>query len=1170
MVALSVVVPMYNVERYLDECLRSLAAQTLHDLQVIMVDDGSPDASAVIAKQFADSDPRFRLVQQANAGLGAARNTGAAEATGEFLAFVDSDDVIPPYAFGALVRSLRDTGSDFATGNVHRLNELGTRQSPMHRRTFRTPGRRVHVRERDTLLVDRLATNKVWRRSFWDAHALRFPEGVLYEDISVVIPAHFLATAVDVLSAPVYLWRERPDDDASITQDRMREDALEDRFRAVRATSEFLGRNATAEDRRRWDRTALGSDLRIFLQVLDMADDAFRQRFLDLAASYLESVAPGVLWELPAIERLKWHLVQQRMLPQLIETITFNKSAEQRKAPAVRHGIRFYGDYPFKDDPELGIPREVYRLDKELRIRQKAEEVTWEGGKLVIRGRACLRFLRPNRRLQQHLRVSAVNPETGARVRLPVAVHQANEFRLPRDSATARRDWGGYEITIDPASLMLDGAWRAIEWYIELRVVNRGMTRIAHLDHPAAGAPQRPSPSQVASGVWIRPEWRHDNGLCLVVDPPAAQVTRHRVDDGVLELSGRLAEGTPGCAAVRLTRHPGDTSLDLALERESGGVFRARVPLEDLTAGFADRRAVAGGPGTAEQWDLRVLVHGEPGPGVSMADSAAEGRYATPDNEVTVERDKSGWAVVRAGVERPIITGVDWEGDLLHVRCDLRANDPGQVSFVVKANGRSEEHLFPLHRDGDRLRATLRPLGIDVFGQRIPLSVGGYRFRVRHHLGPNTWEDRDASVDHELVPALPISTELDGRAVSVDTVRHDVPVLHIGSALRPEDRGSYAQQLLREETYPKLRRKPIIPGLLFDSYTGKQYSDSPRGIYEELRHRNVDRPASWIVRDRQVALPDGLTEVPHASRQYFESLARSELIVTNAHLPMWFEKHPDQTVVQTWHGSMLKRIGFDIEHVQFASRNYYERLRHETNQWDYLVSPSPWATPILRRAFQFEGTILETGYPRNDIFHAPGRDTLTAEVRARLGLPEGKRVVLYAPTWRDDRFYEPGKYKLDLHLDLQRMYDALGEDHVLLVRRHPNIVDRVPTVGENFVFDVSTYPEIQELFLVTDVLVTDYSSLMFDFANTGRPMLFYTYDLDKYRDTLRGFYFDFEQTAPGPLLTTSDQVIEALRNIDETHAAHNGRYEAFVRQFCPLDDGKAAARVVDQLAAHVM
>jgi CDP-glycerol glycerophosphotransferase len=188
-----------------------------------------------------------------------------------------------------------------------------------------------------------------------------------------------------------------------------------------------------------------------------------------------------------------------------------------------------------------------------------------------------------------------------------------------------------------------------------------------------------------------------------------------------------------------------------------------------------------------------------------------------------------------------------------------------------------------------------------------------------------------------------------------------------------------------------------------------------------------------------------------------------------------------------------------------------------------------------------------------------------AEIRRRIGLPPGKRVIMYAPTWRDDQFYAPGKYKFDFRIDLADARARLGADHVLMVRRHPNVVDPVPGAGDGFVFDVSDYPDMADLSLIADVMITDYSSLMFDYVNTGRPLLFFTYDLDHYRDTLRGFYFDFERKAPGPLVSESAELISAIRDIDRIQTMYAGRYRSFQDEFCDLDDGYASARLTDHI-----
>ncbi|MDA2810295.1 CDP-glycerol:glycerophosphate glycerophosphotransferase [Nocardiopsis sp. RSe5-2] len=1175
MPVLSVIVPVYNVERYLGACLDSLRGQTLGDLEIVVVDDGSPDDSARIAAEHAERDPRVRLVRQDNAGLGAARNTGIRHAGGEFLAFVDSDDAIPPYAFGAMVAGLRESGSDFATGNVHRYNELGSSQSPMHRRIFRHAAVGTHVTRRENLLTDRLATNKVWRRDFWDRHGLAFPEGVLYEDISVAIPAHFLASAVDVHTAPVYLWRERPGDDPSITQDRLHPKGLRDRYRAVRATADFLAGHARPRDRMRWDAIALGSDLRIFLQLLGDADDAFRTLFCDLAEEYMRRGHPRALTRLPAFERLKWHLVRRRDIDRLLHVLAFERDGGHRRVRAVRHGLRFYGDYPFKDDRRARVPRRVFRLDDELVLRQKAERLAWEDGRLVVEGRVCLKHLRPNRRYQQFVRAHAVDTATGRRHRLQVETLLAAEYPAAPGDAGARHDWGGYRVTVDPRDLAGRSAPRAGEWRIELTVLNRGITRTAALAHPVAGAPRRPEAAEVGPGLTARPVWT--GGLRLLVSDGSAAVTGHTLHGGDLVLEGVLADPPPG-AALRLRRLPGDRTLELPLEVGAEGRFRCPVPVDTLAEGFEERRRASGGPAVGERWEVRVVgATGAAGGDHRTAPRALTlgGAEAHPhlygDHCLAVEEDQRGSALIHVSVPQPRLEAAHWDERVLVLRGTLPGggDSADEHSLVIKAKGRHEEVAFPMAMDGEAFEARVPVDAVPHLAGTLPLASGSYRLFMRAdgdraHDGPlpHLIPVRAAPV---LLGALPAAHDAPECPAVLDAADRTAPVLTVGPALLPEERGSRAQKRLREEVYPGLRGLRIRSQVYFESYSGKQYSDSPRVISEELRRRRVAAPSLWLVRDRQVRTPPGLRPVPHAGREYFEALATSEVIVTNAHLPQWFDKREGQRIVQTWHGSMLKRIGFDIENVRFASHDasYHERLAREVGQWDYLVSPSPWATPILRRAFRFEGTVLETGYPRNDIFHSPEREETARRVRARLGLPEGKKVVLYAPTWRDDKFYSPGKYKLDLRLDIERMRGALGGEHVLLVRRHPNIVDRVPGAGGGFVRDVSAYPEVQELFLVADVLVTDYSSLMFDFANTGRPMLFYTYDLEEYRDRLRGFYFDFEEVAPGPLIRDQDGLVEAVRAADAVRLDHRDRYDAFVERFCPLDDGKAAARVVD-------
>ena len=302
MARISVIVPAYNVEEYLADCLDSVLDQPVDDLEVVVVDDGSTDSSALIARRFADRDDRVRLIRQPNHGLGHARNTGIAAAAGEFLSFVDSDDRLPQDALGRLLSVLDATGSDFATGNIHRFNTTSTWPAAFVRKTFWRARRRTHVTRFRWLLHDRMAQNKLWRRSFWDEHALRFPEGCLHEDIPLVIPAHFMARSVDVLSAPVYLYRER-EDGSSITQHRAALRTLEHRVAACEHVRGHLERSGPPGARRRYDETLVSDDLRYHLDVLGQGDTEYRTAFMAHATAFLESAGPGVEDRLPAPQR---------------------------------------------------------------------------------------------------------------------------------------------------------------------------------------------------------------------------------------------------------------------------------------------------------------------------------------------------------------------------------------------------------------------------------------------------------------------------------------------------------------------------------------------------------------------------------------------------------------------------------------------------------------------------------------------------------------------------------------------------------------------------------------------------------------------------------------------------------------------------------------------------
>ena len=352
-----------------------------------------------------------------------------------------------------------------------------------------------------------------------------------------------------------------------------------------------------------------------------------------------------------------------------------------------------------------------------------------------------------------------------------------------------------------------------------------------------------------------------------------------------------------------------------------------------------------------------------------------------------------------------------------------------------------------------------------------------------------------------------------------------------------------------------------MPTAVVSSWSGR-YSDSPRAISRELRRVRPDIRQVWLL-DPEAPDPDGGAErVPPDSPEAVAELEQARWIISNDVLPMAFEKHPESVYLQTWHGTPLKRIGFDVVAPTFpnAAYHYDVELAREVPRWDLMLSPSPYSTDVLRRAFRFDGPVVETGLPRNDVLLAPEAAERRRVVRAAHGIADDTLAVLYAPTWRD-------QFTMRFALDVPAIHERLGDSAVVLIRAHGLTAALTRVEATPGSLDVTGWPDISDLYLAADVLITDYSSAMVDFALTGKPQLFYTYDLDDYRDRIRGFYVDLESIVPGPLLSTTPQVADSLADLERVTADHRDAYLRFVERFCPLDDGAASARAVEALLA---
>ena len=344
--------------------------------------------------------------------------------------------------------------------------------------------------------------------------------------------------------------------------------------------------------------------------------------------------------------------------------------------------------------------------------------------------------------------------------------------------------------------------------------------------------------------------------------------------------------------------------------------------------------------------------------------------------------------------------------------------------------------------------------------------------------------------------------------------------------------------------------------VFFESFYGRTANDNPGGIDAALARLRPEITRYWGIERPGIQVPEGAVAVVQGTPEFASARAAAGLLVVNDWLRAPARRKEGQRVLQTWHGTPLKNLALGRPNVSLRTR---VAIHRQSRRWDALLSQNPYSTVRLSADYAFRGPVWELGYPRNDVLSTVSK----AQARAALGLdPQGK-VALYAPTWRDD-----GRIVLG-GAGLGRLASELGEEWTLLVRAHSRVAEGLGEAGERVV-DVSQVGELGLLLLAADVLVTDYSSIMFDAASTGIPMVFYAPDLELYRDQQRGFGLDFSARAPGPMPTDADGLLASIRGAGEPAqvAEYARRYAAWAEDFTPLDDGDAGERVVRRLEAE--
>ena len=1023
---LSIVLPIYNVEEFVAECLESILSQSFSDYELLVVDDGSPDGSRAIAERYAADDERIRVITRENGGLGAARNTGIREATGDFLTFVDSDDKLPPGALEALVTTARADGADIVCGSVNRFADARTWAPSWVEEVHAERRTGITAVEFLPLLRNLYTWNKLFRRDFWDERGLWFREGVAYEDQPIITQLFAAARRIDVIPDVVYHYRVRPDL-SSISQQVGTMKDLRDRLAAWEATREVLLRDHPREIYDGWLQTLFDAHFHWYLNAPAEVSDDYWAQLQGTIRRFLDDAPPPVWDQTLPTRRVLLELVHRNRRADAQAFVDAGGRTLDRWPATPRDGGLDVA-LPFRDDPELGA--DLFFLSPgQIQVDHRVDLVRWTPVGCELGGYAYLRQVDLS---QRSLRVELLltNSRTGDVRRLTAATGVAAALPPVLEDNHSDYSSGTFRVTV-PLADLVSGAAPGDAWSASLRVEVDGTTA-----EVPVSLMQRPGMLRAAGA-----------GPGLRVSPDLSTGTlRFRVEEVRLDLLEARASGRE--VSVRLDGPAVDNVVRVQLDCESRISVDATPDADGWVTLELPPRVHAHGPVT---WQLTAYRTDGSSLRGSIPDAGwTDTSYADADGALELHRTRRNTLAVRDWSVGALADSAQVQGDELVVsgrafgpvaRLALllpSVNASGTAAAVQ--NGRFEARIR-LEREVSRFGTLPLPLGDHDVAARLEtpgqdpdvVLLAGSDLLVS--AGPSTF-------DGEVLQGR-VGTRVAGATLRVTLLRP------LGA-----DRPRIVQHALRS-----LPARSLAPGLLVPA------GDDGLALIIEARRRGAPLPLWWAVPDYSWPVPEGARPVVVGSRAWHELLASVSHVVDDGWRLVQHEQPAGQVVVQIGHGYPLERIGLDAWRAEGLPQRRIRNRIEQSRRWDVVTSPAPWATEKIRDAFQREGEILETGPLRSDLLVNDDSAALRTQARESLGLTDEKAVLISVG---DDA-------------DLAGPLGELGPGIRLLLRRG--------ATTDHDAVDVSHYPFQSDLFLAADVAVLDDEQDRIDFAVTGRPVL---------------------------------------------------------------------------------
>jgi CDP-glycerol glycerophosphotransferase len=926
---------------------------------VIVVDDGSTDGSPAIIADYAARDSRVHPFGQENAGQGPARDLGVSHARGEFLAFLDADDMIPADAYDHMVSSLRKSGSDFSVGAARRLRDGRYHRPPWHAVAHEHDRIGITIDEYPAALADVIACNRMFRRAFWLDRIKEFPRGILYEDHVPMVAAYLRATRFDLLAKVTYDWRIR-EDRTSVGQQKHDLRNLTDRITVKAEGHRLIQKEASERVRAAWIGRVIDTDFAAFIDHALREDDEYRELLMGAIRTYLALATPAAMVHVRVQQKVRSFLASRGAWDQLELAQQFFRDQTSVPATTLVDGTVVL-DPTLPAMLEVALPQELLELSQtESRMQAGALRAEWIGPtSLRLTGWALIRGVDlTNRSPSLELWLAAVNGSA----RIGLEVEQVDLPEATRWAAWSHGsfDRAGFHTVIDFADLAtrLDAAE---DWTLAVRITVEGVARTGGMHHAVAesSASRTALTSQRVSddGVVATPRFDAEHGLTFTLRRPGVIADALEPAFGDRVARGRIRSlGTKPFVpiAVRAT--------DRATQTEIEGSLTAR---DDGSPEFSLRVPSTIGPnavGSGTDWELRVVDRDRRTRGVEWPNDEDAHNIDSAGEPLSWLRSPRGY--VRMIVDQPHVRVTDVDIEAVEIRVSVQCDRESEA--VLASSILSDAHVEvplgsqPRGDDGEPVLAFPTFVSRPGLPSR-PLSPGAFALTVT---------DADGA-KHELALApsyaarLPVDIRTDAHRARIGISGQRNLRIVLSAPLRDDELGARAQQLLRDDYLAGAY--PAEQAVLFHCHDGEAATYSQLAIHRELRRRGTDLPLYWSVPDLSTIVPDGARPLLIGSREWYARLASVRYLCANVDFDAFFRKRPHQRFLRTFEGDPSEPMGRTLWWRMGHTPGHIGREVARVNaEWDVVGVPGGSWADVIRTEYEYSGEVLVMGSPPTD------------------------------------------------------------------------------------------------------------------------------------------------------------------------------------------------------------